>query len=163
MDEIVKCDSCGVDTPATGLCRVEGFTDTDGYTYGGSYIIAVGVCDRCDNEWQGAVKDNRVNADQVLDSISALLVQHQENGELDDGELLDMVADLLETSGRKPFTGGHLDSGMGRLVWIDSRVRHARNLVIGQGWQASPEIQWLLGEIEIFADLLRVHFAGVEE
>jgi len=62
MDEIVKCDSCGVDTPATGSCRVEGFTDVDGYTYGGSYIIAVGICDRCYNDWDnsGTLESDRL-------------------------------------------------------------------------------------------------------
>jgi hypothetical protein len=137
--------------------------DSDGVWHSGSFNVAVGLCDQCNTEWDDAVKVDRVNADRVLDSISALLAQHQEDGELDDGELLDMVADLLETSGRKPFTGDHLDPGMGRLVWIDSRVMIARKLVRDQGWEENPEIEWLLGEIEIFADLLRVHFAGVEE
>ena len=50
-----------------------------------------------------------------------------------------------------------------RLAWIDSRVKTARELVTGQGWQASSEISWLLGTVEEFAELLRVHFAGVEE
>jgi len=49
-----------------------------------------------------------------------------------------------------------------RLVWIDSRVKIARELVAGQGWQASSEISWLLGTVEEFAELLRVHFAGGE-
>ena len=163
MDEIVKCDSCGVDTPATGSCRVEGFTDTDGYTYGGSYIIAVGICDRCDSDWRDAVKVDRVDADKVLDSISSLLAEYQNDDNVSDGETLDMVAELLEDSGRVPYKGDHLKTETDRLEWISSRVMTARQVVRDQGWQASPEIQWLLGEIEIFADLLRVHFAGVEE
>ena len=163
MTEIVKCDSCGVDTPATGFCRVEGFTDVDGYTYGGSYMIAVGICGRCDDAWSKAKQVDRVDADKVLDQVSNLLAQHQEDGELDDGELLDMVYELIEDSGRVPYKGDHLKTEADRLAWIDLRVSVARRLVRDQGWQASAEIQWLLGEIEIFADLLRVHFAGVEE
>lgn len=163
MTELVKCDSCGVDTPATGFCRVDGFTDSDGFWRSGSFNVAVGLCDQCVKAWDKAEQVDRVDADKVLDQVSNLLAQHQEDGELDDGELLDMVYELIEDSGRVPYKGDHLKTEADRLGWIDSRVRIARKLVRDQGWQASAEIQWLLGEIEIFADLLRVHFAGVEE
>lgn len=52
MDEIVKCDSCGVDTPATGFCRVDGFRDSDGFWFSGSFNVAVGLCDSCNTEWE---------------------------------------------------------------------------------------------------------------
>jgi hypothetical protein len=70
MNEIVKCDSCGVDTPATGSCRVEGFTDVDGYTYGGSYVIAVGICDRCYNEWNKATTVSPVGCPAGFDRMT---------------------------------------------------------------------------------------------
>jgi hypothetical protein len=52
MDEIVKCDSCGVDTIATGFCRVDGFRDSDGFWFSGSFNVAVGLCDSCNTEWE---------------------------------------------------------------------------------------------------------------
>ena len=54
MTEIVKCDSCGVDTPATGFCRVDGFTDSDGFWRSGSFNVAVGLCDPCVKAWDVA-------------------------------------------------------------------------------------------------------------
>ena len=52
--------------------------------------------------------------------------------------------------------------GYDRLAWINLRVKTARELVTGQGWQASGEILRLLGTVEEFAELLRVHYAGGE-
>jgi len=107
MNEIVKCDSCGVDTPATGSCRVEGFTDVDGYTYGGSYVIAVGICDRCYNEWNKATTVYPVNFD--------------------------------------------------RMAWINDKVKNARALAATNSLACH-----LVSELEEFAELLRVHYAGGE-
>jgi hypothetical protein len=137
--------------------------DSDGVWHSGSFNVAVGLCDQCNTDWDDAVKVDRVDADKVLDSISALLAEYQNDDNVSDGETLDMVAELLEDSGRVPYKGDHLKTETDRVEWINSRVMIARQVVRDQGWQASPEIQWLLGEIEIFADLLRVHFAGVEE
>lgn len=50
MSELVKCNSCGVDTPATGFCQVDGFRDSDGFWFSGSFNLAVGLCDLCDEE-----------------------------------------------------------------------------------------------------------------
>lgn len=55
-----------------------------------------------------------------------------------------------------------VDSVRDRLAWINERVEIAQELMNDQGWQESPEINWMLGTVEEFAELLRVHFAGVE-
>lgn len=63
MTELVKCDSCGVDTPQTGWCRVEGLTDSNGVWHSGSFNVAVGLCERCDDAWSESITP--VNFDRM--------------------------------------------------------------------------------------------------
>jgi hypothetical protein len=59
MAEIVKCDSCGVDTPATGFVRVDGYWDRSGAWLSGSFNVAVGLCVSCVDEWDAASQVDR--------------------------------------------------------------------------------------------------------
>ena len=57
MNEIVKCDSCGRFTPATGFVRVDGFMDSEGFWVSGSANVAVAICPECEEEWNKAVAE----------------------------------------------------------------------------------------------------------
>lgn len=49
----------------------------------------------------------------------------------------------------------------GRLEWIDERVEIVQS-IIGAGSTDAMLLAFVLGTVEEFAELLRVHFAGVE-
>jgi hypothetical protein len=90
---------------------VEGFTDVDGYTYGGSYVVAVGICDRCYNEWDEATTVHPVGC----------------------------------------------PAGFDRMKWVNDKVENARALAA-----TNSLARHLVSELEEFAELLRVHYAGGE-
>ena len=60
MNEIVKCDSCGRFTPATGFCRVDGFMDSEGFWVSASVNLPVGICPECDRAWEEACDESLV-------------------------------------------------------------------------------------------------------
>jgi hypothetical protein len=49
-----------------------------------------------------------------------------------------------------------------RLTWITDRVETVRELIEPDSPYCPDDLLYILGVVEEFADLLRVHFAGVE-
>jgi hypothetical protein len=49
-----------------------------------------------------------------------------------------------------------------RLNWINERVEIAQGIIDEDDDYTDPLLLWVLGTVEEFAELLRVHFAGVE-
>ena len=52
------------------------------------------------------------------------------------------------------------DLDLGRMAWIDERVEIAQGMWIENGDYTDPLLLWVLGTVEEFAELLRVHYAG---
>ena len=79
----------------------------------------------------------------------------------------------MNTKKKEPTSGG-LDpalackagaqdaSVLDRLAWINERVEIAQGIIDEDDDYTDPLLLWVLGTVEEFADLLRVHFAGVE-
>jgi len=55
--EFVACDGYGVDTLATGTCRTDGYWDSEGFWFNGSFNVAVGICDECVKAWEEATNE----------------------------------------------------------------------------------------------------------
>ena len=49
-----------------------------------------------------------------------------------------------------------------RLAWIDERVEIAQGIIDEDDDYTDPLLLWVLGTVEEFAELLRVHYAGGE-
>ena len=49
-----------------------------------------------------------------------------------------------------------------RMAWISERVEIVQGIIDEDDDYTDPLLLWVLGTVEEFADLLRVHFAGVE-
>lgn len=61
------------------------------------------------------------------------------------------------------MVGVHDPSVLDRLAWINERVEITQGIIDEDDDYTDPLLLWVLGTVEEFADLLRVHFAGVEE
>ena len=54
------------------------------------------------------------------------------------------------------------DLDLDRVAWIEERVEIARGIIDEDDKYSDPLLLWVLGTVEEFAELLRVHYAGGE-
>ena len=54
------------------------------------------------------------------------------------------------------------DLDLGRMAWIAERVEIAQGIIDEDDEYTDPLLLWVLGTVEEFAELLRVHYAGGE-